>query len=115
MYEQGSIDRKTKEMLGIFASMVLRCDDCIKYHLAKSFEEGVTTEQLYEIFVVANIGGGTIVIPHTRRAAEDWEHCSNKKNLRYPLKQTALHNKYNAGLGANNHLHMPSYNFLYLG
>lgn len=72
-YEDGAIDRKTKEMLGLVASMVLRCDDCIKYHLGKSFELGVTTEQMYEIFAVANIVGGTIVIPHTRRAAEYWE------------------------------------------
>ena len=68
-YEDGAIDKKTKEMLGLVASMVLRCDDCIKYHLGKSFELGVTTEQMYEIFAVANIVGGTIVIPHTRRAS----------------------------------------------
>ncbi len=72
-YEEGSLDKKTKEMLGLVASMVLRCDDCIKYHLEKSYQQGVTTEQLYEVFAVANIVGGTIVIPHTRRAAEYWE------------------------------------------
>lgn len=72
-YDEGALDKKTKEMLGLVASMVLRCDDCIKYHLGKSFELGVTTEQVYEVFAVANIVGGTIVIPHTRRAAEYWE------------------------------------------
>jgi len=72
-YAEGALDTKTKEMLGLVASMVLRCDDCIKYHLGKCHEEGVTTEQMYEIFAVANIVGGTIVIPHTRRAAEYWE------------------------------------------
>ena len=72
-YEAGALDKKTKEMLGLVASMVLRCDDCIKYHLGKSFELGISTEQLYEVFAVANIVGGTIVIPHTRRAAEYWE------------------------------------------
>ena len=72
-YEEGELDKKTKEMLGLVASMVLRCDDCIKYHLGKSYELGVTTGQMYEIFAVANIVGGTIVIPHTRRAAEYWE------------------------------------------
>ncbi len=72
-YDEGALDRKTKEMLGLVASMVLRCDDCIKYHLGKSHELGITTEQMYEIFAVANIVGGTIVIPHTRRAAEYWE------------------------------------------
>ena len=72
-YQEGALDVKTKELLGLVASMVLRCDDCIKYHLGKSHELGVTTEQMYEVFAVANIVGGTIVIPHTRRAAEYWE------------------------------------------
>ena len=72
-YEDGALTRNTKEMLGLVASMVLRCDDCIKYHLGKCFELGITTEEIYEIFSVANIVGGTIVIPHTRRAAEYWE------------------------------------------
>jgi len=72
-YEPGALDVKTKEMLGLVASMVLRCDDCIKYHLGKAKETGVSTEELYEVFAVANIVGGTIVIPHTRRAAEYWE------------------------------------------
>ncbi|MEO8862376.1 MAG: carboxymuconolactone decarboxylase family protein [Ginsengibacter sp.] len=72
-YDDGALDKKTKEMLGLVASMVLRCDDCIKYHLGKLHELGISTEQVYEIFAVANIVGGTIVIPHTRRAAEYWE------------------------------------------
>jgi len=72
-YAAGALDVKTKEMLGLVASMVLRCDDCIKYHLGKCHEQGVTTEEVYEIFAVANIVGGTIVIPHTRRGAEYWE------------------------------------------
>ena len=69
----GALDVKTKELLGLVASMVLRCDDCIKYHLGKSHELNVSTEEMYEVFAVANIVGGTIVIPHTRRAAEYWE------------------------------------------
>ncbi|MFZ1798827.1 MAG: carboxymuconolactone decarboxylase family protein [Chitinophagaceae bacterium] len=72
-YEAGALDVKTKEMLGLVASLVLRCDDCIKYHLGKCKDAGTTTEELYEIFAVANIVGGTIVIPHTRRGAEYWE------------------------------------------
>jgi AhpD family alkylhydroperoxidase len=72
-YEDGALSSQTKEMLGLVASMVLRCDDCIKYHLGKCYELGVTTPQLFEIFSVANIVGGTIVIPHTRRAVEYWE------------------------------------------
>ena len=75
-YAEGALDVKTKELLGLVASMVLRCDDCIKYHLGKTHELGVSTEQVYEVFAVANIVGGTIVIPHTRRAAEYWEELS---------------------------------------
>lgn len=72
-YAAGALDVKTKELLGLVASMVLRCDDCIKYHLGKSHELGVNTKEMYELFAVANIVGGTIVVPHTRRAAEYWE------------------------------------------
>lgn len=72
-YAEGALPVRTKEMLGLVASMVLRCDDCIKYHLEKCHNEGITTDEMYEIFAVANIVGGTIVIPHTRRAAEFWE------------------------------------------
>jgi AhpD family alkylhydroperoxidase len=72
-YAEGALSVKTKEMLGLVASMVLRCDDCIKYHLIKCHEQGLSTDEVYEIFAVANIVGGTIVIPHTRRCAEFWE------------------------------------------
>ena len=72
-YAEGALDVKTKELLGLVASMVLRCDDCIKYHLGKSHELGVNTKEMYEVFAVANIVGGTIVVPHTRRAPEYWE------------------------------------------
>lgn len=78
-YEAGVLDKKTKEMLGLVASMVLRCDDCIRYHLGKSHELGITTDEVYEVFAVANIVGGTIVIPHTRRAAEYWEELENNE------------------------------------
>jgi len=72
-YLQGALDVKTKEIMGLVASMVLRCDDCIRYHLLKCNENGVTTDELFEIFGIANLVGGTIVIPHTRRALEFWE------------------------------------------
>jgi AhpD family alkylhydroperoxidase len=75
-YTEGALDVQTKELLGLVASMVLRCDDCIKYHLGKTFDLGISTEQVYEVFAVANIVGGTIVVPHTRRAAEYWEALS---------------------------------------
>lgn len=72
-YEEGALDSRTKEMLGLVASMVLKCDDCIYYHLQKCHELDVKTEEIMEIFGVANLVGGTIVIPHTRRALEFWE------------------------------------------
>lgn len=78
-YAEGALSVKTKEMLGLVASMVLRCDDCIKYHLGKCKEEGITNEEMFEIFAVANIVGGTIVIPHFRRAVEYWEELNQAK------------------------------------
>jgi len=75
-YAEGALPVSTKEMLGLVASMVLRCDDCIKYHLGKCKEAGINTKEIFEVFAVANIVGGTIVIPHTRRAAEYWEELN---------------------------------------
>lgn len=72
-YMDGAIDKKTKEMLGLVASMVLRCDDCIRYHIQECHKMGLTRAGLDEIFGIANLVGGTIVIPHTRRALEFWE------------------------------------------
>ncbi|MBC3539487.1 carboxymuconolactone decarboxylase family protein [Rufibacter sediminis] len=72
-YAEGAVDVKTKEMLGLACSMVLRCDDCIKYHLGKCFECGLSDEEVYEVFAIANLIGGSIVIPHFRRAVEYWE------------------------------------------
>jgi len=78
-YSEGALNVKTKEMLGLVASMVLRCDDCIKYHLEKCHQQGCSTEEIYEVFAIANIVGGTIVIPHTRRGAEFWEELVKEK------------------------------------
>jgi AhpD family alkylhydroperoxidase len=78
-YMPGALDSKTKEMLGLVASMVLKCDDCIYYHLEKCYQNDVSTEELLEIFGVANLVGGTIVIPHTRRAMEFWENLHKEK------------------------------------
>src|SRR6188472_2727813 len=75
-YENGALDVKTKEMLGLVASMVLRCDDCIKYHLGKCHETGVTSDEMNEIFMIANLVGGSIVIPHYRRAVEYWDELN---------------------------------------
>ncbi|MCO6461694.1 MAG: carboxymuconolactone decarboxylase family protein [Saprospiraceae bacterium] len=78
-YQAEALDVKTKEMLGLVASMVLRCDDCIKYHLQRCHEEGITTEEIFEVLSVAIIVGGSICIPHTRRAVEFWDELSNNQ------------------------------------
>ncbi len=72
-YEANHLDAKTKEMLGLVASLVLRCDDCIKYHLGKCAELNVTTNELMDIMAIGNLVGGSICIPHTRRAIEYWD------------------------------------------
>ncbi len=72
-YAPGALDTKTKELLGLVASAVLRCDDCVKYHLESSIEQGVTKEEMMETMGIATLVGGTIVIPHLRRAFEYWE------------------------------------------
>ncbi|ALO14935.1 alkylhydroperoxidase AhpD family core domain protein [Salinivirga cyanobacteriivorans] len=72
-YMEGALDTRTKEMLGLVSSMVLRCDDCIRYHVEQCHKLGVSKAELFEIFSVANVVGGTIVIPHLRRAVEFWD------------------------------------------
>jgi len=70
VYEKGALDTRTKEMLGLVASMVLRCNDCIAYHMIRLFQLGTSDEEFFEIFNVALIVGGSIVIPHLRKAVE---------------------------------------------
>ena len=69
-YQAGALDTRTKELLGLVASMVLRCDDCISYHVAQCREAGVTREEFFETFSVGLVVGGSIVIPHLRRAVD---------------------------------------------
>ncbi|HMQ64081.1 MAG TPA: carboxymuconolactone decarboxylase family protein [Flavilitoribacter sp.] len=78
-YQDGALDKKTKELLGLVASMVLRCDDCIRYHLGTCFELGVTRAEVFEVFAIANLVGGSICIPHTRRAVEYWEELEGER------------------------------------
>ena len=75
-FAAGALDVKTKEMLGLATSMVLRCDDCIRYHLGKCHEAGLSTEEVFEVFSISNLVGGTIVIPHLRRAVEYWDELN---------------------------------------
>lgn len=69
-YREGVLDVRTKEMLGLVASLVLRCDDCIAYHIGKCHEAGVDRDALFEVFSVGLVVGGSIVIPHLRRAVD---------------------------------------------
>jgi AhpD family alkylhydroperoxidase len=72
-YQEGALDSKTKEMLGLIASLVLRCDDCVKYHLGKCKELEMSTAELLDLLAIGNLVGGSICIPHTRRAVEYWD------------------------------------------
>ena len=72
-FEPGTLSPKTKELIGLSSSMVLRCDDCVKYHLGKCHELGATRAEVEEVFSIATLIGGTIVIPHLRRAVEFWD------------------------------------------
>lgn len=76
-YAAGHLDVKSKELIGLTCSLVLRCDDCVKYHLGKCKEIGFTTEEVHEAMGIATLVGGTIVIPHLRRAFEFWEELQN--------------------------------------
>ena len=72
-FAPGALDIKTKELLGLVASTVLRCDDCVKYHLETCHKEGLSKEEVVEALSIATLVGGTIVIPHLRRAYEFWD------------------------------------------
>jgi len=75
----GVLPVKFKEMLGLVASLVLRCDDCIKYHIIRCFDEQVSNEELEEALSISLIVGGSIVIPHLRRAYDSWDELKNLK------------------------------------
>ena len=76
-FSEGALDKKTKELIGLSNSLVLRCDDCVKYHLGKCFELGLTTSEVNETMSIACLIGGTIVIPHLRKAFEYWDELSS--------------------------------------
>jgi AhpD family alkylhydroperoxidase len=82
VYQEGVLDKKTKEMLGLAASMVLRCDDCIHYHVVRCFEEGVTDGELEETLAIAAVIGGTITVPHLRRALNIWDELRSKNKTK---------------------------------
>lgn len=77
-YREGALPVQTKELLGLVASMVLRCDDCIFYHLDRCHEKGVSSEELQDAMAIALVVGGSIVIPHLRRAVRAWEELASQ-------------------------------------
>ena len=76
-FAAGALDIKTKELLGLVASTVLRCDDCVRYHLETCYKHGLSKNEVMEALSIATLIGGTIVIPHLRRAYEFWEELEN--------------------------------------
>jgi AhpD family alkylhydroperoxidase len=79
VYRDGALPSRTKELLGLVASLVLRCDDCVKYHLVRCREEEVTSEELEEALAVGLVVGGSITIPHLRRAFESWDQLTGEE------------------------------------
>ena len=80
-YEDGALDKRTKELLGLVASIVLRCDDCITYHIKQCVTAGVTRPEFLDLFNVALVVGGSITIPHLRRAVDRLDATLNSKNV----------------------------------
>ncbi len=78
-YEGGALSVKTKELLGLVASLVLRCDDCITYHIVRCAEEGVSRDEVFETMSIGLIVGGSIVIPHLRRAVDRWDESEKMR------------------------------------
>lgn len=85
-YEEGVLDVKTKEMIGLVASTVLRCNDCITYHTIRCVQEGVSDEELFEALNVALVVGGSITIPHLRRAVDTLDQCREKQRKGQAVK-----------------------------
>jgi AhpD family alkylhydroperoxidase len=79
VYRDGALPKETKELLGLVASLVLRCDDCIKYHIIRCDEEGVPSKELVEALSIALVVGGSITIPHLRRALQAWDELQEAK------------------------------------
>lgn len=80
-FQKGELDLATKELLGLVASTVLRCDDCIKYHLENCYKENLSKTTVMETLEIATLVGGTIVIPHLRRAYEYWEALESNSKI----------------------------------
>ncbi|MBN2747036.1 MAG: carboxymuconolactone decarboxylase family protein [Bacteroidales bacterium] len=102
MERNTGLSAKQKEIIGLATSMVLRCDDCIKYHLEKCYELGVANDEMMDIFGIANLVGGTIVIPHTRRAIEYWELLNQERPNPSPFAKSFKDERYRESVLAIN-------------
>lgn len=96
-YHPGHLPTRVKEMLGLVASLVLRCDDCITYHLMRCKEEGVTRDELFEVLSVGLVVGGSIVIPHLRRAVATWEELEREQEQSHGRPPAAAAPPHRAG------------------
>lgn len=85
-YEKGALTTKTKEMLGLVASIVLRCNDCITYHVIRCVQEGVTDDEFFEALNIALIVGGSISVPHIRHAVEILDQCREMQKKHQAIK-----------------------------
>lgn len=85
-YEKGALDTKTKELLGLVASTVLRCNDCITYHVIRCVQEGVSDAEFFEALNVGLVVGGSITIPHLRRAVDILDECRKKQKKRQKIE-----------------------------
>ena len=85
-YDKGALDTKTKELLGLVASTVLRCNDCITYHIIRCVQEGVSDAELFEALNIALVVGGSITIPHIRRAVDVLDQCRKKQKEKQPIE-----------------------------
>lgn len=80
VYDEGALPKKVKELLGLVASLVLRCDDCIFYHLIQCYQEKLTDQELEEALAIGLVVGGSITIPHLRRAFKAWGELKTGEN-----------------------------------
>jgi AhpD family alkylhydroperoxidase len=85
-YEKGALNVKTKELLGLVASTVLRCNDCITYHVIRCVQEGISDQEFFEALNIALIVGGSITIPHIRRAVDMFDQCRKKQSKGQAVK-----------------------------
>jgi AhpD family alkylhydroperoxidase len=88
VYRQGALPAKTKELLGLVASLVLRCDDCVKYHIIRCHDEGIKDDEFEEALAIGLVVGGSITIPHLRRAFESWNELKDTQKSRRLKKET---------------------------